>query len=1089
MTRHVWWACALALALLGAAARPSELPDPATGGKGGGPLAVLFLKGNIEIGFGRPIPLDATLVTKLKARGYRLAVARDFQALTPAYLAQFNCVVWVSPSPYSGSAYFNPASWRGGVHMLTVRKNAEMLRRYVAAGGGLLINPALEEMGMSRVDAFRDLLKPYGLEPRCAQVRDPVNRFVADKSIGQFPLHFCWTEAVARHPATEGVRRIYYPDYLMRWDDNYTTMPLFPRDGAWTVLVRGMPGSVSAWKQGTIFEWGFWRAAEGWDAPPIVVARELGRGRAAAIGISHFHLFYFPYAAKKRNYWENLFGRMAGRLLEGGDGKTPSDLGTLLDNLYRWLCAPGVARGLGGYDAEKGPALPPIPKAVPPNVSAVWADRDPLVTGPVRPMKILVGARTAASDGSGTPKDYAEAAKAAGYDVVCFTETFEKLTDAAYRKLAADCERLTDARVALLPGLDVEDALGNRFLILGKRWPVRAHLRMKNARDPPGKTLVWTGHMLLGMGDVLPVAARPARNATVREQGYLPPDLYSHTPGFAIATYRGGRQVDDGLFAYRWHLNNSTIPIPVVVHEVHSPGEVAQAAGVGMQCYVNSDTPAHAAHYFHQGLESYGGNPMRYYVSSGPLVDGCGIDNWRSPHWTTRLKAHGSRPIAEVLVRDQRQLYRRFAPRAKAIDLRWHGSVGAQQWFLVELRDAAGGRAYLSPIRNLPRRYFSRCMDRQNFFGVGRHGTYTGRMRAYQGHARPRVPGVTLAAATCPLVQLTYHGEGCAVVEYKMGNTLVPGAPTPGIDSYPIFNAVPIPEYDAHVRCIFRPSPWSLAAVVATLRLKRDLAARGRVWPVIGKTAARARYVYTEPDTGRRREGTIPADGCVDLPAGGAAGGIVALTPLRVSGDGQFGFAGPGEGTTAKAGAVYRGSYAPVKGKDLARTRKALGFDGPPPYTVALTQGKLKRVALWMQLEAERGGVAGTIAGEETRAGAVPVCLAGANPRWPLGLWTADGTLRPCGFFDGAARCQLDSTKDTAFYFGNALLASDERLHLALAEAWTKARIRVEVHNPTTEAIEADVWTAAAIPDRMALKRRVTVPPGSTVYVEASAPR
>lgn len=80
--------------------------------------------------------------------------------------------------------------------------------------------------------------------------------------------------------------------------------------------------------------------------------------------------------------------------------------------------------------------------------------------------------------------------------------------------------------------------LDNRFLIVGHNQRIRSHILTED-----GKRLMWTGHMLLGMGDVLPVAARPQRLATVRAKGALPPDLYSHCPGVAIATYRGGHQL------------------------------------------------------------------------------------------------------------------------------------------------------------------------------------------------------------------------------------------------------------------------------------------------------------------------------------------------------------------------------------------------------------------------------------------------------------------------------------------------------------------------------------------------------------------
>lgn len=1090
------WAGCLFLFLAAHLATHAALPDPAKGGKDGGPIELLFLKGNIEIGFGNTIDLDKTLVEKLEAKGYQLTVVRDYQPLTLDYLRQFNCVVWIGPTPTSGGPYFNPAVWRGGVHTLTVRKNAEVLRRYVEAGGGLLIEPVIEEAGMSRIEALKELLAPYGANPECAQVRDEKNRFVAFKFIKQFPAHFCWTEAVAKHPATEGVKRIYYTDYMMRWDDNYTTIPVFPTEPAWKVLVKGMPGSYSGWKQGTVFEWGFWKAGpETWNEPPIVLARDLGKGRVGIVTIMHFSLFYFPYS-KKTNYWEDCFGRQDGRLMEHGDGETPSDLARLMGNLYRWLSEPGVKEGMGGYDPDKGLAAPVIAEPAPSSVSEVWAHRDPMVTGTVRPMKILVGARTAASDGKGTVKEYAAAAKMAGYDVVCFTETFEELTDEGYRKLVEDCRESSDDEVALLPGIDIEDRLGNRFLIVGKPRPIRPHLLMTDGKSEPGKKLVWSGHMLLGMGEVLPIAARPGRLATPREKGALPPDLYCHCPGVAIATYRGDKQVDDGLFAYEWHLFNSTIPIPVAVHEVYSPDELALAARTGLQCYVNSDTPANTAYYFRQGLESYGGNPMRYYVSSGPVADLCEMDDWQSPHWQVRLKAHGPKPITEVIIRDQRRVHRRFTPNAREIDLKFNGDLGAHQWFLTELRDADGGRTYLSPIRNLPPKSFTRCMDRQNWFALPRKSAYTGRLRTYHGRFKPRVPGVKLAAPYCPLIQLTYAAGGCIVLDHKMSHTLVPGEPGPGIDSYPIFNAVPIPEYEATVRGIWTTWPVFMDTAEVTIRLKKDLVAQGGVWPIIGK--AGKDYVYTEAKTGQVVKGTVAKGESVDLPVGGRAGNIVALSPLRLSDTGEIGFAGPGDGQTAKAGTVYSARFAlPAKWQ----SRKAMGFEGPTPFEFDLKQGKLDHVAAWVVLEAEDGGVAGTFRPGALKGGTrnLRVTVKGANPNWTYGLWVKGdvwkkdgegkpdryGKIYPYGFIDGEIPAsRLYQMQDTEFYLGNLLLASDGRLCLNFASEWDEDQVAIEVHNPTDESISAEVRTPPAVTGRIAVKERVTVPAGSSVYVK-----
>jgi hypothetical protein len=980
---------------------------------------------------------------------------------------------------------------------------------------------------MSRIQAHKELLAPFGLNAECAQVRDETNRFLMGKQIGTFPMHFCWTEAVAKHPATEGVKRLYYPDYMTRWDDNFTTVPLFPVDPAWTVLARAMPGSYCGWKQGNVFEHGFWaRGPAEWDEAPLALARELGKGRVAAVGVSHFMLFYFGFS-KVGNYWENSFGVQDGRMLETGDGTTRSDLLRLTDNLFAWAAEPSTKSGLGGYRpagavplAQATPEqqqnvwrvtqytaqgtslvsdLPPAPEPQPPSVSEVWADRDPLCSGTVHPMNVLVGARTAASDGRGIVADYAAAAKKAGYDLVCFTETFEALTEPKFRQLLADCKKHTDETVAFLAGVDIEDALGNRYLLVGLPAPIRPHQLMRNAEDTPGTKLVWTGYMLLGMGDVLPVAARPGWLATPREKGCLPPPLYTHLPGVAVATYRGDQQVDDGLAAYRWCMFNANIPAPVAVHEVYGPDEVEAAAKTGLQCYVNSDTPAHAADYFRQGLEAYGGNPQRYYVSSGPLFDRITMTPFMTSEmkwWQTTLKAHGPAPVTEVLVRDQRRQLRRFTPRTNQVELAWHGDCGAHQWMVIELRDAAGGVAYSSVYRNLPRRNITRCMDRQNWYGLKSGQSF------YPGNGvgpRAEVPGVKLAAGALGMITFSYYAEECVVFDSDYSYTDVPGAgPKGSIDSRPIYNAQPIPEYEASTRTVWHPYPAYEETFTSTVRLKQDLTASGAVWPVIARTAKGARYLYRDAQTGERVGGSVPADGYVDLPSYSIVGDWLLHSALRVGGAGEIGFPAPTAGSQAvKAGTVYEATFTKVLG-DPAAAYKAMGFEGPTGFSFELKQGRLDRIAHSLYFSAEDYGVAGHLKGGKGYRDNARAYLAGANPNWPLGVWTSTGVgiakgwmfgtnVQQFSFLDGkVASARLFTEKDLDFFYGNLLTATDPNLCLSFAADWTADGTRIEAHNPTDQPIEATVSSPAAIPVLVPVKRQASVPPGSSVFIDVT---
>jgi hypothetical protein len=173
-----------------------------------------------------------------------------------------------------------------------------------------------------------------------------------------------------------------------------------------------------------------------------------------------------------------------------------------------------------------------------------------------------------------------------------------------------------------------------------------------------------------------------------------------------------------------------------------------------------------------------------------------------------------------------------------------------------------------------------------------------------------------------------------------------------------------------------------------------------------------------------------------------------------------------------------------------------MGLGDATPYKLTLRQGTLRRVLAAIELEAAGGGAAGTLQGGPMpvwpppgvhtfrRVTPVPLKLHGANPRWPLGLWTADGNITQYGFLDGVGMGRLDVTKDTRFYFGSLLVASDPNLNLAFASEWTKQGATIEVNNPTEKAIVATVRSAVAIQDRKAIDRKLTVAPGATLYVD-----
>jgi hypothetical protein len=96
-------------------------------------IDVLLLRGHAEMDFGRQPPLDEKYQRMLAEQGLRVTQIHEWNPLMLEYLRQFHEVIYLNPAPYMGGGYFDIAMWRSGEHLLTVRRNVEILKQYVAA--------------------------------------------------------------------------------------------------------------------------------------------------------------------------------------------------------------------------------------------------------------------------------------------------------------------------------------------------------------------------------------------------------------------------------------------------------------------------------------------------------------------------------------------------------------------------------------------------------------------------------------------------------------------------------------------------------------------------------------------------------------------------------------------------------------------------------------------------------------------------------------------------------------------------------------------------------------------------------------------
>ena len=1097
-----------ALVACGIPLRGQDAPD--ANAKAG--TAILFLS---------PEPqLDAQYAQQLTADGVTFTAASFYEALEPTFFARFNVFV-IDKLPIAGEEQ-NVF----GQHMIPFRANMQQVWRCVRDGAGALVYTNLADNGGGLCQGWNDEMAPWGIRLLQACIIDRSLSFAPWTSYGE--NYHTWTEQLAKHRVTDGLRRIYYPSANTRWDDCYTATPLIC-DAAWTPLVRAMPGARVATTVDR--EWQY--EADAPTNPVLAAVRQVGNGRLAVLGINPAYTHRLGYTKIERGwYGEMCYGPIDGIILRTGDGKVPSDTGKFVSHLYNWLAGDSAAKGYGGYKtgdliAKAPPAPSDDEKAFSPildftnlRMPPSWRHRpshvqigdtsyypevsDPFITGELHYFKALVGAHTALSDGRGTVADFAAAAKTAGYALLVFTENFAQLSRDDWASLVDQCARVSTEDFVCLPGLDIQDPDNNHFIIVAPPYYPRAAWLSAD-----GTRLVKTQMINLLYGDHMVVAHRPTTSP-------LPQERLKHFQGLTVYTYRHGRIDDDSLDAYAWQVQNGSNPHPIVVHELFAPAEVATAVRTGFQQLMPADTVANAFAYFRAGIGHYFDAPARYLISEGPIIDTWSINPKDAGpaaenrlHFRVDIGVHSDAALKSVTLYDGYNVVRRWLPAGK--EFRTHVDFQhARQYDLYLIaEDANGKHVVTSSMRTVAERYHYRCADRQNWLGtVG--SFYTGLNLANGVDIRLPIIGTeegnglfTQTPGTSMAMKLNFPftSNDVVVTEYLLDEKYVDALREDvGADAMPSKASKPSTVYAGRVRrWSFTPGkaeqPYPTLFDIE-LTLKRDVEpvnAAG-LFPAF-LSLPDAHYVWFERN-GKVKQGNLGKDDVIDLPVGGMAGGIVALSSgLRVD-HGVLGLAPPADtpavipaGTRLYARFLLPGtngldSAIPATfTADAEKWLAVMGFAGKTPYTLKLIRGSQVSLGYLTTLTTEQYGVAGDVTQPADIPYQLPLCIRGINPRWPTGTWREGDTLLYAGSFEGEAWTRLDVGKAGKFYTGNLLLADNANLVLEVV-TWSKDKLTIEVHNPTGNAIEATVSTPKELTNYKQCRRKVTVPAGTTVYVE-----
>jgi len=1031
-----------------AGAAPDRAPVPMTG---------LVLAGEY-------FTLDAEVSKRLRENGIELVTRRLDRPVSDAQLRLFDFVVLPDLAALQ-TPPFVPREYVTG--HLTARQNVVRLARYVEEGGGVFHSPSMVGGGEEVAEITDGLLKPWGAGILAAQARDAAR--------GGLDGAYAWTTAVAPSPVSEGVARLWYPVNMLRWDDAYATVPILLEDAAWTAVVRGMPESLGA--KGINYT--EWEPVPGQAAPVLAACRAVGKGRVAVLGVNPFYTLSHGFATIDRGWiGESNTGPVDGIFLERGDGQEGSDGLRLLVNMFRWLGAGARAAGLGGYDADRLAALPEAEAAALP----AWLSWSEAAGG--RLVKVLIGARSRASDGQATVAELAAAARAAGFEILVMTETFENLTRAAWQEAVAACEQASDDGLAVMPGFEIEDVYQNRYLCFGSRlFPDAVML------SPDRRRLVRTNYLSLGFGTHFTAIHRP---------GSTPMDhrLLKHYSGISVYTYDGkGVQVDDGTAAWEWQLANVSNPIPLVVHEVRSAAEVTAAAESGHQLYMQADTVQNAAWYLRAGMQHFWEQPVLFLVSEGPLVR-----EVRSG----RAVIEGAAPIAEVRLVANGATERLWRPDAPRAELDWQLTPSHYRWCHLRIRDANGRTALTPGFATGPAaRYTWRCSDRQNWFGYAQN--YTGTrvpdvdpQFAVAGWREGRGiwPGPA-GANLCPLLNLAFAGPAVYLTDINIDQRYWRATwADVGFDAMPSQGTVATRLYQGRVRYhdFNYPGAWQgrqtpqvpmlLIDVELRLRMAAEPEAGAALFPVITQVGPQPGYGFADSATGQPAAGKLEK-GWVDLPAGSWAGDLVSLTPgLSVDARGRVGFRTPPDAVLLPAGTAWRARYVRIPpDADMAAMRNWLGVGTAVPWRLELSRGAVESTLYVATLRSEAGGVAGQVEAAPGMPYALPLCIAGLNGNWPAAVWRPGAEPVWFGVFEGAGWARLDATQAGAFVAGNVLTAGRPELRMSILR-WDAKGIAVEVNNPTAEPVQTTLSTPPEITGLYRLSREVEVPPGSLVRLE-----
>ncbi len=1060
---------------------------------------------------------DPKLETQLRDMGFEIGYGAFGPALNMAFLKQFNVVV-LTEMPFAEQT----PQYRD-----VLERNMQDLRAFVEAGGGLLLlRKPIWTFGQD-IEAMNRMLAPWGASVPQEFVTDSRHEITLTRG---WPL--CWTGNIMPHPLTEGVKGLYYsPTYSFYHD--YTSPVIV--DESWIVLAKGMSSARSVLnpkggERGKIED-----TTGRFDSePPLLAVREVGVGRVVL----------WPFSDTL--IWQDAYhpGWGGGLAMDGNRDGRPGDASRLLLNLLDWLRAPSAGQ-LGGF------VTPVASEETEVGFRQIdWDQRRPARVLSPHDYQGLIGARSRLTGGTDTPEAMIEAARAAGYDFLAFSEHLETLTAETFAALQKLCAAVSTPEFRAIPGYRYLDESGNTWVAFGQSLPYPQAAWL--SQEHPGRLRV--NNPLFRSGGTPPmILVHANRNPEA-------PWLQGNFKGFAVKTYENGEALDDSLEHYLELQRMRYRLFPAIVHFVDSVEGIRKAANRGLQTrvrWVDNDVEQAFRHRT-VTVAPY----WQSYASEGPVLETFQVLNFGMSDLAIpgndRIRIHfrlrSPAGFAEIRLMDGPEIFRRFLPNgAVEFETTFDHFHDRQRNFVIVATDREGRRLISYEQRTLiQENRFQRCGDNYNTMPGGKHTTtpkgfdnmrgiedylFFRSLFPYTGHPFSPLFGNDTLRPAVKYVP-TVASRFCTIVEMRLDEHYAPTAVR-------VVDRTDKPECampNENVRIVTRHTlftPWADGPIVThvsgEIEVLRDLSAAGRITlgELRGGGTGGSLFVAEQADDGclvgdsaeRTLSVLLPPHGMAALlpnPFRGASG-IVALEeglPIRARGDTLSADLAVTDPLTV--GRKLPFSFIAVTGtiggeptnEFMLDVRRRFGFGGTPAWSLRPTRGEVLDTGFPAHLRADAHGFRAN-APQATLPLPLPIRVEGLNPRWSAGVWypgshafeiaeyrlssqfhrytervrrrETDRLLHMAVLNDGTGLAQIDTTfGDKEVFIGNFVTCDRDEIFLTLADT-RPGKAHCVAHNPTDETVSITIRPAPGFDLLGEFVEQATIPPGSSVTVNLPA--